>query len=63
MSATTVSEYDLKYYFEAAYRNAEEYADFMRTVQPGEESDTIKSMKDHYEYYARVYADEIAALR
>ena len=63
MSATTTSKYDLKYYFEAAYRNAEEYADFIRTVEPGEESDVIDSIKQHHEYYARVYADKIAALR
>ena len=62
MSATT-SEYDLKHYFELAYRNAEDYADFMRTVKPGEESDLIDSIKDHYEYYAQVYRDKIAAIR
>ena len=44
MSATS-SEHDLKYYFEAAYRNAEDYAEFMRTLEPGEESDIISSKK------------------
>lgn len=62
MSATS-SEHDLKYYFEATYRNAEDYAEFMRTLEPGEESDIISSIKGHYEYYAQVYRDKIAALR